>query len=66
MIYVQARKGDEICSEEKIKKDDLEYYARVNYYIGNLGRKMLDEIPDDNALYFQIGQTALVHDKLNN
>lgn len=47
-------------AEKEISEEDSDY-AKVNYYIGDICEKMLDEISDEDILYIEIAKEALRH-----
>ncbi|MCM1253682.1 MAG: hypothetical protein NC321_12740 [Clostridium sp.] len=49
-----------VLAEKMMTEEDIEY-AKVNYYIGNIGEKMLNEILRDNSIYIQIANEAKAH-----
>lgn len=49
-----------LIAEENITEQEYDY-AKINYYIGNLGQKMLFEISSESILYTQIGKCSYDH-----
>lgn len=48
-------------AEEEIDSEYADYYAKVNYYIGNCGQLLLSELSKEDPFYAEIGEEALEH-----
>lgn len=49
-----------VYAEKEISKEDIDY-AKINYYIGDICEKMLDEISNKDEWYIEVAKEALEH-----